>query len=360
MKTRQLLAEILIAVSLAALIGCGSPGPPRPPSLDLPQPATDLRAVRKGDHVFLAWTVPPKTTDGQTIRKLGATRVCRSTNANLKDCTSAVGEVRAPILDQKKTGARGRQDFVNSLTASDIQADGEAQIFYAVSVLNDRGRSAGLSNIVGVSAVSSAPPPRNFQARVTAEGIVLTWSGAERPATLKEVDREFRVYRRLEGTTNDIVVGDLPTDSSAPQIVDHSFEWEKTYSYRCTIVTIIHSAGTERSFEGEDTPAVTVFTHDVFPPAVPSGLQAVYSGVGQSPFIDLIWAPDTDADLAGYNVYRKEGTSAPVKITQELVKPPAFRDSNVVAGHTYIYAVTAVDLRGNESAPSSEASETIP
>ena len=50
--------------------------------------------------------------------------------------------------------------------------------------------------------------------------------------------------------------------------------------------------------EGDDTPKVTVYAHDVFPPAVPSGLQAVFSGVGQSPFVDLIWSPDTDADLA--------------------------------------------------------------
>ena len=54
--------------------------------------------------------------------------------------------------------------------------------------------------------------------------------------------------------------------------------------------------------EGDDTPEVKVFANDVFPPAVPSGLQAVFSGPGQKPFIDLVWAPVSDADLAGYNV----------------------------------------------------------
>src|SRR5205814_9564997 len=112
--------------------------------------------------------------------------------------------------------------------------------------------------------------------------------------------------------------------------------------------------------EGEDTLPITVFAHDVFPPAVPTGLQAVASGVGQAPFIDLIWAPVTDADLAGYNVYRNEPGGAPVKINSALVQTPAYRDVNVMSGRKYFYSVSAVDLRGNESARSEEASETLP
>jgi len=112
--------------------------------------------------------------------------------------------------------------------------------------------------------------------------------------------------------------------------------------------------------EGDDSPAQRVFTNDVFPPGVPSGLQAVFSGAGQEPFVDLIWAPDTDADLAGYNVYRREGDGQLGKINSELVKAPAFRDQNVAAGKTYVYSVSAVDLRGNESAHSEEATEAVP
>ena len=149
--------------------------------------------------------------------------------------------------------------------------------------------------------------------------------------------------------------------SSVTQVVDHSFEWEETYSYRATVVTLIQEEGkTAIQFEGDDTAPVKVFAHDVFPPAVPSGLQAVFSGVGQQPFIDLIWAPDTDADLAGYNVFRREGSAQAVNINSELVKTPAFRDMNVASGKTYIYSVSAVDVRGNESARSQEASEAVP
>ena len=93
---------------------------------------------------------------------------------------------------------------------------------------------------------------------------------------------------------------------------------------------------------------------------MPSGLQAVFSGPGQRPFIDLVWAPDTDVDLAGYNVYRREEGTEPVKLNTEPVKTPAYRDSNVVAGEHYLYSVSAVDVRGNESARSEEAGENVP
>ena len=109
-----------------------------------------------------------------------------------------------------------------------------------------------------------------------------------------------------------------------------------------------------------DSPPQKVFTKDVYPPAVPNGLQAVFSGPGQPPFIDLLWAPNTEADLAGYNVYRREEGAQPAKINSELVKSPAFRDVNVISGKTYWYSVSAVDARGNESARSEESSESVP
>jgi len=74
----------------------------------------------------------------------------------------------------------------------------------------------------------------------------------------------------------------------------------------------------------------------------------------------VIWAPDTDADLAGYNVYRREASGTAMKISLELVKTPTYRDANIASGKTYWYSVSAVDLHGNESARSDETSETVP
>ena len=89
---------------------------------------------------------------------------------------------------------------------------------------------------------------------------------------------------------------------------------------------------------------------DVYPPPVPAGLSAVYTG--QS--VELIWTADVEADLAGYNVYRREEGGPFQKINKEPLITPIFRDSSAQAERSYFYRVTAVDLTGNESAPSEE------
>jgi len=89
-------------------------------------------------------------------------------------------------------------------------------------------------------------------------------------------------------------------------------------------------------------------------------LQAVYSGNHQQNFIDLTWAPNTEGDLAGYNVYRREDGGTFKRINSDLLKTPVFRDPEVTPGRQYFYSVTAVDFRNNESAKSEEAHEAIP
>ena len=361
---------MLLMSGTAALLGCGVPGVPKPPSLELPQTVTDLRAVRKGDSVYLAWTVPSETTDRLAVRHLGPTRICRSMDASMSECASPAAEVPAPQISgttspqtkSVKRAARMQANYTDILPPRLLGENPGAQIVYAVSVLNGNGRSAGISNTVQVPAVAALPPPTDFRAQATAEGINVSWTGIAHPAGTAGLRYSYRVYRRPEGGTAEIVAGEVSLDaSSATQFVDHSFEWEQTYSYRATVVTLIHQEGKiETQFEGDDTPAVKVFAHDVFPPGVPSGLQAVFSGAGQQPFIDLIWAPDSDADLAGYNVFRHEADSEPVKINSALVRTPAFRDVNVTSGKNYSYAVSAVDVRGNESGRSQETMEAVP
>jgi hypothetical protein len=344
----------LCIIAVVGLTSCGVPGIPKPPSLNLPQPVSDLRAVRKGDRVYLSWTVPTRTTDSLAVRHLGLTRVCRSANAAMLECGTAVGEVAAPEAP-KNGGAAPKQSYGDALPATLLSDSPSAEVFYAVSVLNENGRSAGLSNVVAAPAVVAPKPPSDFQVQVTGDGVVVSWKEAQ-PAGIR---RLYRIYRRAEGTSLDVVAGEAPWGSD--QLVDHNFEWEKTYFYRATVVTVISMEGKPDSqFEGADTPAVKVFAHDVFPPAVPSGVQAVFSGVGQQPFIDLIWAPDTDADLAGYNVYRREGSGEARRINSAVVTAAAYRDSNVVTSHTYFYSVSAVDVRGNESARAGETSEAVP
>ena len=362
----------LCLLGTLVLSSCATMAPPQPPSLALPKPPADLRAVRKGDKVVLSWTIPTATTDRQTVRTLGATRICRGMESPLTQCGTPVGQVvvqpapaagaapaTAKSSKQKQKASGSYTDSLSAQIGSGGSSSGNAKEFvtYAIEVLNTDGRDAGLSNQVRVSTMRTLPPPRGFAARLTDLGVVLSWTN-ELPAASSTVHYVYRVLRRPLGSQESHLVGVVAEGST---LTDSSMEWEKTYEYRAETVTVVDRAGEAKlEIEGDDTPEVRVFADDAFPPAVPAGVQAVFSGPGQKTFIDLAWAPVTDADLDGYNVYRREDGSPAVKVNSALVKDPAYRDESVLSGKTYFYSVSAVDLRGNESARSEEASERVP
>ncbi len=363
-------ARKLLAIGTPLLFAaCATVGPPQPPSLELPKPPSDLRAVRKGNHITLTWTIPTLTTDRQKVR-IGSTRICRGIEAESTKCGTPVGQVAAPPSSGAKSpdAAKSSQQkaagsFTDSLPAQMESDNASAFIAYAVEVLNTDGRGAGLSNQARVSLVRTLPPPQDFTARVTSQGIVLTWANAPSAKdSTPQVGHVYRFYRRMDGGQQATLVGEFPA-GTAPNstLTDSNIEWEKTYDYRAETVTqIVRDNESPLEVEGDDSPEIKVFAHDIFPPAVPTGLQAVFSGPGQQPFIDLIWAPVIDVDLAGYNVYRRQEGSPLAKLNAEPLKTPAYRDPSVVSGKKYFYSASSVDVRGNESARSEEGSETVP
>jgi hypothetical protein len=274
---------------------------------------------------------------------------------------------------QKSTPAPALQSYTDTLPTTAQKEDPSAEVTYAVEIQNRNARGAGLSNRVHVPAIVTPPPPSDLSAELTGDGVVLSWTSVggtqntstKPPANSPSLEIRYRIYRRDEKSGKDAVAGELPMEGRRKlTLTDSGFEWENTYLYRITTVTTIRRTESEVEVEGDDSSPIRVAAHDVFPPAVPSGLQAAYSGEGQKPFIDLIWAPVTNADLAGYNIYRSESNGATVmkmvNLNSALVTSPAYRDIAVAPGTTYTYSVSSVDVRGNESQRSEPASESVP
>jgi hypothetical protein len=185
------LGKVIAPTALCVLLAsCAQTGPPLPPSLELPKPPTDLRASRKGNRVTLNWSEPTLTTDRQSVRYLGPTLVCRSLESELTECGNPAAMLPAPSSAPQKSGSArpaaqksgsprpAPQAYTDTLPSTMQQQDPDAEVTYAVEVLNRNARGAGLSNRVHVPAMLTLPPPGDLSAELTGDGVVLTWTSA--------------------------------------------------------------------------------------------------------------------------------------------------------------------------------------
>ena len=137
-------------------------------------------------------------------------------------------------------------------------------------------------------------------------------------------------------------------DSSSNEYQDTQTEFGNTYVY--SIRSLSQYPG--ETVESADSKLAIVLDKDIFPPAAPQGLVAVYvPAQGTVPaHVELSWAISPETDLAGYNVYRSGAAGVlGERLNSERLPTPAFRDLTAVPGRQYLYSVTAVDRAGNES-----------
>lgn len=360
--------------------------PPQPPSLDLPKRILDLTATRTGNRVHLGWNTPAENTDHLKLKGTVPLRICRQQREAFPCQTiatlSAVPGKPAQYIDV----------LPPALTAGPVRV-----LAYRIFGLNQRGRTAGPSNPATILAGQAPPEVRNLSAQVVARGVVLRWQpAANLPAgTSIQIDRTLltpsgaatpaksRVFNPLpqsmEPLHQELRVSLLPANVQRTAATDPGIALDRTAlfgrQYRYTASRVVQGQVGQHSLQlaGSPSQSIQVTTRDTFPPAAPSGLVAVPVSAAMNngqPEVDLSWSANTEPDLAQYRVYRLDVTGqepmqriAPQAASgpgSEPIVAPAFRDRQVQPGHTYAYAVTAVDTSGNESPRSTEVSVTVP
>jgi hypothetical protein len=353
------------------LTGCGTPGAPMPPSLKLPGPVTDLSATRAGNQIALAWTMPKKNTDKLLLKGNVPARVCRKEEDGVCALVAS-GLEFAP-------GANGA--FTETLPPA-LAAGTPRKLAYFVELTNRNGRSAGLSNAAVVLAGEAPASVTDLTAEVRKDGIVLRWT----PGTSDGAPQEsIRLHRKLltpvpeakpRAQQGPLAPPPEPLEQSLlvatnanGRALDKAIRLGESYEYRAQRVMRVHLSQKTGNPETDDlmlelagplSEPVRVEAKDVFPPDAPTGLAAVATGAGAEAAIDLSWQPNTETDLAGYAVYRREGSESWQRISPTQPQPgPAFHDAHVEPGHSYRYTVTAIDQGGHEGARSAEAEETV-
>jgi hypothetical protein len=345
------------ALAAAAFTGCGTPGAPQPPSLNLAEPVADLSAKRAGGQVEITWTMPKKNTDKLLLKGELSARVCRQEGAGV--CAATGTDLAlAP-------GADGT--FTDTLSNA-LAAGPPRPLSYFVELRNRNGRSAGLSNAAVVLAGEAPPPIANLTAEVRKQGVVLRWNPAgEFAVRLRRKLLTPSAAKPRQGLltppTEPVEQSLLVEANAGSRALDKAIRFGQTYEYRAQRVARITLEGKTLELAGELSAPVRVEAQDIFPPEIPIALAAVAT-TGDTPAqiaIDLSWQPVTDANLGGYIVYRREGDAPWQRIsTAEPLIGPAFHDAQVQQGHTYHYAVNAVGQNGHESPQSAETEETVP
>jgi hypothetical protein len=367
----------LFAASLALLIGCGSPGAPAPPSLELPIPVQDLSAVRTGNSVRLTWIMPSRTTDRLALKHPISAEVCRSLESG--PCT-AIGTV---------SFNPGQPAEYTDHLPPDLVRGTPRLLAYGVDLRNHAQKSAGISKYAITAAGVSPAAITGLTYQVRRDGVLLSWHPVAGGPTESQTSTVFRIGRErmtvgkaANPASTKISPGKIPPANEPPDVtlavrvpggadpghaLDTNAQPNQKYRYTVDRVSTLTVAGHSIEVQGQPSDPVIVPTTDVFPPAVPHGLLAVADAAAGA--VDLSWRPDSEADLAGYYVYRRDvGTSLPaqripaaaVSSSQLPIATPAFRDLEVERGHTYAYSISAIDQSGNESARSPEVVESLP
>ena len=293
----------------------------------------DLTATRVGDEVHLHWTMPKETTDKVMLKGEQRAHFCWEREAPLAEKPAAAGKARSG-----KVGAP-----VPKIGPDHHRHSAAAQ----PRLQNHAGKTAGPSNAAWVATGAAPAGVTGLRLETRAAGVVLHWDGAAPQAKMV-----LRIHRTLvpkpaaakssgaNGASPEQQVLEVDLDKADPGVaLDHDAVLDHAWKY-----------AVERVLK------VEINQHALEIAGPPSKTETIDA-------IDLSWTPNTDADLAGYVVYRRDvtaGTAMERISGKSLVAPPSFGDTTVVAGHRYAYAVSAVDQDGNESARSGEVEEQIP
>lgn len=371
------------ALLLCLMQGCASPGPPRAPSLRLPERVTDLEAQRRGGAVDLRFTTPTRTADGLLLNAPVIASLCRAVDDGPCQPTASFPG------GQTVTGTVVWKDIL----PAELASGADRRLTYKVQLFNPDHRTAGWSDAAWAAAGEAPPGVDAFIAEGSREGIILRWqtrpqAGGEvfvervqpgtapspaahvvtlRPASPRKKPAPAPVAAAAQtSAVRTLLHAEMGVQQDRGGLIDASAQPDVAYRYTAFRSRAVVLGGKPLELHSESTRAVELTLHDVYPPLAPQGLLAAAFPVEPSATfaVDLNWQPVEDPDLAGYNVYRSslsaEGGNAavPVRLNASPILSPAFRDSGLGAGARLRYTVTAVDRHGNESAPSSAADVT--
>lgn len=348
-KAERPVAVILTAMGLALSIGCGIKAPPQPPVIRVADPTRDLSIFQENRRAMLSWGYPASTTSGESLYDLETIEIWRATILEVdapppgesvrdrslnRQLLLANGEL-VTVLDQQglEAATRGSKlEWIDDLAVwhRDHPSDEPQMIWYGVRTICCHGRESGVSNIARLTPEIPPLPPTELEVAAEADGIRLTWVPHEEIPVIVERSPDAEIWSAITGSP--LTTGEW-FDRSAAQ--------DTGWNYR---LRSVNQRGNKPRVIGEPGPATGLFYPDIYPPPAPSDLVCLPEGER----VRLRWRIVPGAAI--YRVYRGSGGAEPT-VLAEVVRAAQFEDNAPPRG-TSEYGVTAIDVAGNESAPS--------
>lgn len=346
-------------LSLLAIIwlpwSCGKKGPlVLAPEL-LPPALTQLELRQIGQEIELAWKYPALLSDQQTPLQKSQVRSVAVYHLD-KPFSPGSFERKSKLLARPK--------------AAEIAISGDVHTFavpFKAKMLKEREHAFAVAYYYGktrsplgvVEKIATRTPPEAVgDLKISRQGkiVVLKWepSRADSEGQPLSAPPAYRVYRRItaavaaaRGTPAKDAGAFIPVNAKPVQgeyYEDGDTGVDGDYEYRVSSVLREH-------IESTLSPIVKTNVQDTFPPDVPVNLVAFNA----SDHVFLTWGVVSDRDLDHYVVFRKALKEEEFKILDASMTENFYRDRQVVKGQMYVYAVAAVDRKGNESDPSRPA-----
>ena len=323
--------------------GCGVPGEPLPPLLEIPQPANDLVAEQVGARVLLRFSAPRLTTEGTLIRYLDRIEIHGAFLPQASSAEAFPEQARLLATLPAEQIPEGAAQLVYELPLEASHRG--ARAVFAIKAVNHREMDGGISNVVSLEIAELPEPPAELQATLTEPAIQLRWVSPQRSAFdgAASAPEGYEVYRSEADSAGP---AQLLATTVDPSYEDLTFAFGSRYVYTVRAIAV-RGDSTARTPESNRAEVAAV---DRFPPGAPQNLRAI----AVPGAIELAWSPNPEPDLAGYHLYRSE-EGAFVRLNADLLDLPLYRDTTIQAGRQYRYQVKAVDRAGNEGPPSQEA-----
>jgi hypothetical protein len=331
---------ILAFVGLGMGMSCGKKGPPSIP-IKLKETAfSSFTASHFRGGIILEW---------EESRKLPAPVVGRWLGYRLLRQSQGEDFVELDTVDINRKAKGFTYQYI------DLPPQPEVEYAYMVQLLSEDDRVGSVTEEIRITPAGGPSPPSGLRAGAGDGQIELAW--AETPAGdgMAGVLAGYNLFRRTLDGEYDLRAALNPEPIPVSGYTDTGLENGEEYCYVITSV-LQGEQGFEESGLSLETCAVP---RDTTPPAAPEGLSHT-RGTG---FLLLSWDENSEEDLAGYRVYRRQGREGSFdRLTPEVLANPFYKDSGVRSGEFYSYVVTAVDSSpaANESPFSETFDITIP